>query len=119
MSDDLSQEGSGALQIKTVLYYAGHILAAYEGASFVDVFRVNGPLVERLELEDFFSSSKLSVSQINYIVMPRLDWQDRQFDTEQRAQKQIPRKIVFAGKYQSAEMPSIVDAFNGDCVKRK
>ena len=51
--------------------------------------------------------------------MPRLDWQDRQFDTEQRAQKQIPRKIVFAGKYQSAEAPSIVDAFNGDCVKRK
>ena len=75
-AEDISQDG-GTLQIKTVLYYAGHILAAYEGTSFVDVFRVNGPLVERLELEDFFSGSKLHVTQINFIVMPRLDWQDR------------------------------------------
>ena len=70
---------------------------------------MNGPLVERLELEDFFSSSKLHVAQINFIVMPRLDWQDREFDTQQRAQKQLPRKIVFAGKYEVAKTQGLVD----------
>ena len=31
--------------------------------------------------------------------MPRLDWQDREFDTMQRSQKILPRKIIFAGEY--------------------
>ena len=36
--------------VKTVLYYAGHILAAYNEGSIVDVFKVNGPLVQSLNL---------------------------------------------------------------------
>lgn len=35
--------------------------------------------------------------------MPRLDWQDREFDTQQRASKQLPRKILFAGRYQKVK----------------
>lgn len=31
--------------------------------------------------------------------MPRLDWQDREFDTQQRASKQLPRKLLFSGRY--------------------
>ena len=38
--------------------------------------------------------------------MPRLDWQDREFDTQQRASKQLPRKIVFAGKYEKDSVSS-------------
>ena len=52
--------------------------------------------------------------------MPRLDWQDREFDTQQRAQKQLPRKIVFAGKYESSKTPSpgIMKGSAGGCIKR-
>jgi hypothetical protein len=31
--------------------------------------------------------------------MPRLDWQDREFDTMQRQQKVLPRKIILSGEY--------------------
>jgi len=60
---------------------------------------VNGPLIERLEMNQFFELSLLKVFQIDLIAMPRLDWQDREFDTQQRASKQLPRKILFAGRY--------------------
>jgi hypothetical protein len=43
-------------------------------------------------------------------MVPRLDWQDREFDTMQRAQKVLPRKIFFAGSYykQNRLMPFIL-----------
>jgi len=43
--------------------------------------------------------SNLQVKQVNFINMPRLDWQDREFDTIQRSQKILPRKIIFGGEY--------------------
>lgn len=79
--------GASNLEIRTILYYAGHILAAYQKQSFIDVFRVNGPLIERLEMNTFFELSGLKVQQIDFMAMPRLDWQDREFDTQQRASK--------------------------------
>ena len=38
--------------VKTVLYYAGHIMAAYSEGSIVDVFKVNGPLIQSLNLQN-------------------------------------------------------------------
>ena len=49
--------GASNLEIRTILYYAGHILAAYQKQSIIDVFRVNGPLIERLEMNTFFEHS--------------------------------------------------------------
>ena len=43
--------------------------------------------------------SNLQVKKVNFINMPRLDWQDREFDTIQRSQKILPRKIIFGGEY--------------------
>ena len=77
-------------------------MAAYQAQSVIDVFRVNGPLLERLEMNLFFDPHGLKVHQIDFIAMPRLDWQDREFDTQQRASKQLPRKILFAGLYHKA-----------------
>ena len=68
-------------EIQQVLYYAGHILASYSESPNIDVFKVNGPLLERLELNRFFEKSNMQVESVNFIVMPRLDWQDREFDT--------------------------------------
>lgn len=42
--------GAFNLEVNTIMYYAGHILAAYIGQSIIDVFRVNGPLIERLDM---------------------------------------------------------------------
>lgn len=39
-------------------------------------------------------------------MMPRLDWQDREFDTQQRSQKILPRKIIFAGEYNAIGEPA-------------
>ena len=66
--------GAGNLEIRTILYYAGHILAAYQRQSIIDVFRVNGPMIERLAMNQFFENSPYEVQQIDFIVMPRLDW---------------------------------------------
>ena len=66
--------GAQNLSVKTVFYYSGHILAAYKGQSVIDVFRVNGPLVDRYEMETFFEANELQVTQIETITMPRLDW---------------------------------------------
>ena len=33
------------------------------------------------------------------MMIPRLDWQDREFDTQQRSAKLLPRKLVFSGAY--------------------
>ena len=49
------------MEIKTILYYAGHILAVYNDQSVIDVFRVNGPLVERFELSEFFNQHGLTL----------------------------------------------------------
>lgn len=73
--------GTSNLEIRTILYYAGHILAAYQKHSVIDVFRVNGPLIERLDMSQFFEPGCLRAQQIDFIAMPRLDWQDREFDT--------------------------------------
>jgi len=73
--------GAFNMEIHTILYYAGHILAAYIGHSVIDVFRVNGPLIERLDMNQHFEIAGLKVDQIDLITMPRLDWQDREFDT--------------------------------------
>lgn len=51
--------GAFNLEIHSVLYYAGHILALYIGQSVIDVFRVNGPLVERLEINEQFEKVNL------------------------------------------------------------
>ena len=67
--------------METILYYAGHIVAVYCGKSIVDVFKVNGPLNERFDLNAFFEPYDLILTQINFISVPRLDWQDREFDT--------------------------------------
>lgn len=48
---------------------------------------------------------------IDHIMIPRLDWQDREFDQIQRAAKQLPRKVVFAGSYlhqQTKVMPMLM-----------
>jgi len=96
----LANKQSGPkLRIKTLVYYAGHILATYDFCSMVNVFQVNGPLIERIELDRFFTQSNLKCQQVGYVLMPRLDWQDREFDTMQRSQKILPRKIIFAGEY--------------------
>jgi hypothetical protein len=53
----------------------------------------------RVDLNQFFLPSLLTVNRIAHIALPRLDWQDREFDTIQRAQKILPRKIILAGEY--------------------
>lgn len=50
-------------------------------------------------MDNYFIPSNLQVKQVNFINMPRLDWQDREFDTIQRSQKILPRKIIFGGEY--------------------
>ena len=50
-------------------------------------------------MDKYFIPSNLQVKQVNFINMPRLDWQDREFDTIQRSQKILPRKIIFGGEY--------------------
>ena len=61
-----------------MLYYAGHILAAYHTRPEIDIYRVNGPMVEQIELQRHLSQTILGVDSIG---LPRLDWQDREFDT--------------------------------------
>ena len=56
-------------------------------------------MIERLNLGRYFTPSNLQIQQLNHVLMPRLDWQDREFDTMQRSQKVLPRKIIFAGEY--------------------
>lgn len=72
-------------RINTLLYYAGHIIAVYDALSIADIYQVNGPLVERLELGKFFAPTNLQIQQISFVLMTRLDWQDREFDTMQRS----------------------------------
>ena len=42
--------------------------------SEIDLFKVNGPLTDRLELERFFKPSKMRIAQVDFITVPRLDW---------------------------------------------
>ena len=42
--------------LKTVIYYAGHILALYRTGSLVDVYKWNGPRVLMIELQDVVPS---------------------------------------------------------------
>lgn len=90
-------QNSKAKQVKTVLYYSGHIIAAYLAQSTVAIFKVGGPLQETIELQDLLQG--YPIQGVDHIMVPRLDWQDREFDTIQRAQKVLPRKICFAGEY--------------------
>ena len=62
------------MTVKTVMYYAGHILAIYENQVFIDIFRVNGPHIERLDINSFFNETALKAKRIDFITMPRLDW---------------------------------------------
>ena len=77
---DIIQPSQPKLELKRVLYYAGHIIAAYENSPKVDVYKVNGPLVNTLQLQDCVSEEHL-LTQVTHMMIPRLDWQDREFDT--------------------------------------
>lgn len=70
-----------APEIHNLFYYAGHIIVSYKMHPDIDLFKVNGPLIERIELDKFFRPSKVRLAQIDFINVPRLDWQDREFDT--------------------------------------
>lgn len=61
-------------QVKTIMYYAGHILTINKKQPIVDVFRVNGPLVETYQLGEFFSQHGLELGEIDFMAVPRLDW---------------------------------------------
>lgn len=37
-------------QVKTVLYYSGHIFTVYFAGSLIDVYKVNGPLLQTIDL---------------------------------------------------------------------
>lgn len=54
MTGDVRPLGAFNMEIHTILYYAGHILTSYIGHSVIDVFRVNGPLIERLDMDQHF-----------------------------------------------------------------
>ena len=56
-----------------MLYYAGHIIAAYENSPKVDVYKVNGPLVNTLTLQDCVPEEHL-LTQVTHMMIPRLDW---------------------------------------------
>lgn len=94
--------------MKTILYYSGHIIAAYEQGSIIDIYKVNGPLMQTMDLQSTLPNHQIAT--IDHIMIPRLDWQDREFDTIQRASKVLPRKIFFAGTYirQARQMPIIM-----------
>jgi len=62
-----------------VLYYSGHILAAYANTAVIEVYKVNGPLAQSLNLQEVCPDFKLL--SITNIMIPKLDWQDREFDT--------------------------------------
>ena len=47
---DVRPIGASNMEILTIMYYAGHILSSYVGHSVIDIFRVNGPLIERLDM---------------------------------------------------------------------
>jgi hypothetical protein len=67
--------------IHSIFYYAGHIIVSYKLHPDLDLFKVNGPLIDRIELDKLFKRSKLRLAQVDFITVPRLDWQDREFDT--------------------------------------
>jgi len=39
-------------------------------------------MIERIDMNIFFEPQQLKVEEIDLIAMPRLDWQDREFDTQ-------------------------------------
>ena len=51
-----------APKIHTVFYYAGHIIVSYVMHPDLDLYRVNGPLIDRLELDKLFRPSKLRLA---------------------------------------------------------
>lgn len=69
------------MEPKKVIYYAGHIIAIYEQSARVDIFQVSGPLAQTIWLQEQVAE-EYQLTQIDYIVIPRLDWQDREFDTK-------------------------------------
>ena len=60
------------LDLKFVLYYSGHILAAHKRSSQVEVYKVNGPLSQTLDLQQVVSNFNLT--EVDYIMIPKLDW---------------------------------------------
>lgn len=81
-----------------MLYYSGHIFAVHMQSANIEVYRVNGPLSQAINLQDVVHNYLLQ--EIDYLMIPKLDWQDREFDTQMRAEQQLPRKLVAAGTYQ-------------------
>ncbi len=55
-------------------------MATNENSACVNVFRVNGPLDHTIDLQQFVPNFKLV--SVDLILVPKLDWQDREFDTQ-------------------------------------
>ena len=83
--------------LKNILYYSSHIIAVYQLGSLVDIYKVNGPIMQTIDLQQILPKHK--IVQIEQALVPRLDWQEREFDQIQRAAKQPPRKILFTATY--------------------
>jgi hypothetical protein len=56
------EEMSTAPKIHQLFYYAGHIIVSYKMYPDIDLFKVNGPLVDRIELDRFFKPSKMRIA---------------------------------------------------------
>lgn len=66
--------------VSTSIYYAGHLMVAYYNALNVDIFKINGPLVDRIDLENLLHKEGVTIKSVNFLKLPRLDWQERTFD---------------------------------------
>lgn len=62
------------LILKQVLYYAGHIIACYSDSSVVELYKINGPLVKSIDLQDIMPRNEQRIIGIDFILVPRLDW---------------------------------------------
>ena len=71
--------------VSTSIYYAGHLIVSYFNAMNVDIFKINGPLVDRIDLESMLEREGITIKSVNFLKLPRLDWQERTFDNIQRS----------------------------------
>ena len=60
--------------VSTSIYYAGHLIVAYYNALNVDIFKINGPLVDRINLESLLQKEGIFIKVVNFLKLPRLDW---------------------------------------------
>ena len=81
--------------------YTEFLLVSYLDSKKIDVYKRNGKLLEQMLITQ--TKDAAAIATVDHLLFPRLEWSDRYIDFVFQGKRDLPRKIIVAGRSESGD----------------